>query len=118
MMRMPIPISLPVVAALLLVGVACTTDPAEKAAYEAFLNRIAQDCKPLIIGSDNMGQALIFNGLGADPGNYNNFLGKTSALYYGAIPPDLYRKSLTSFLGSGNYNNRSFECIFAHLPKK
>ena len=118
MMRAPRPISGSIVALLVLSGVSCATDPAEKAAYEAFLSQIARDCKPLIIGSDNMGQALIFNGLGADPDNYNNFLGKTSALYYGGIPPDIYRSSLTAFLGPGKYNNQSFECIFAHLPKK
>lgn len=103
---------------LALAGASCTTDPTEKAAYEAFLNQIARDCKPLIIGSENIGQALVFNGLGADPDHYNNFLGKTSALYNGAIPQKIYRQSLTAFLGAGTYNDRSFDCIVAHLPKQ
>jgi hypothetical protein len=84
--------------------------------YSAFLSRIAAECRPLIIGSDDIGQAIIFNGLGAIPENYNNFLGKTSALYSGAISPQLYRDSLTTFLGGGTYNQRSFDCIIAHLP--
>ena len=100
-----------------LASVSCASE-SQKAAYEAFLNKIAEDCRPLIIGSDNIGQALVFNGLGADPNNYTNFLGKTSALYCGDLPPDVYRNSLTAFLGAGTYNDRSFECIFTHLPKK
>jgi hypothetical protein len=81
------------------------------------LNQIAADCKPLIIGSDNIGQAIVFNGLGARPESYNNFLGQTSALYNGSIPPEVYRSSLTNFLGGGTSNERSFDCIVAHLPK-
>lgn len=117
MMRVPRAVVWTIAALLGLANVSCAS-PDEKAAYEAFLNQIARECKPLIIGTENIGQALTFNGVGSDPENYNNFLSKTSSLYYGIMPPDLYRKSLTSFLGSGNYNNRSFECIFAHLPKK
>ena len=58
-----------------------------------------------------MGQAIVFNGLGAISENYNNFLGKTSALYNGTISPQLYRDSLTSFIGSGTSNQRSFDCV-------
>ena len=77
----------------------------------------AKKCSlPLIIGSDNMGQAIAQNGLGAIPENYNNFLGKTRALYGGAISPQIYRDSLTSFVGGGTYNQRSFDCIVARLP--
>jgi hypothetical protein len=94
----------------------CASDAAQKDAYNAFLERIANECKPLIIGSDNLGQAIVFNGLGASPENYNNFLGKTSALYHGSISPQIYRESLTTFLGGGTYNQRSFDCIVAHLP--
>ena len=94
----------------------CASNNPQADAYNAFLERIANECKPLIIGSDNLGQAIVFNGLGASPENYNNFLGKTSALYYGSISPQIYRESLTTFLGSGNYNQHSFDCIVAHLP--
>jgi hypothetical protein len=84
--------------------------------FQAFLQKIAVECKPLIIGSDDIGQAIIFNGLGAVPEHYNNFLGQTSALFGGSITPDTYRASLDAFLGSGSYNRRSFDCIIGHLP--
>ena len=95
---------------------ACASNAGQVDDFNAFLNRIAAECKPLIIGSDDMGQAIVFNGLGANPGNYNNFLGRTSALYRGAIPPQVYRDSLTAFIGSGTSNQRSFDCIEARLP--
>jgi hypothetical protein len=117
MMRTPRPAPWMVVALFVLGSVSCASQ-SEKAAYETFLNKIAQDCRPLIIGSENIGQALIFNGVGSDPDKYNNFLSKTAGLYYGSVPPQIYRNSLTAFLGSGTYSDRAFECIFAHLPKK
>ena len=95
---------------------ACASGPKQDDGYNAFLERIAAECKPLIIGSDNIGQAIVFNGLGAIPENYNNFLGRTRALYTGAISPQIYRDSLTTFLGSGTYNQRSFDCIIGRLP--
>lgn len=116
-MRTLRPVSWILATMLVLAGASCTTEP-QKAAYEAFLNEIARDCKPLIIGSDNIGLALAFNGLGADPDHYANFLSKTAALYYGAIPQKIYRNSLTAFIGTGSYNDRSFDCIIAHLPKQ
>ena len=94
----------------------CASNNPQADAYNAFLERIANECKPLIIGSDNLGQAIVFNGLGASAENYNNFLGKTAALYHGSISPQIYRESLTTFLGSGTYNQHSFDCIVAHLP--
>lgn len=94
---------------------ACASNPGG-GGFDAFLQRIAADCKPLIIGSDNMGQAIVFNGLGAIPDNYNNFLTQTKALYAGSIPPQTYRTTLTSFVGAGSYNQRSFDCIESHLP--
>ncbi len=103
-------------AATALLLVACASGGGEANAYQAFLQKIAADCKPLIIGNDDIGQAIVFNGLGAVPENYNNFLGKTSALYAGSISPAIYQASLTSFIGSGSYNQRSFDCIIAHLP--
>jgi hypothetical protein len=107
-----------VVVMLALAGVSCAGSATKQSDFDVFLSRLAQDCKPLIIGSDNFGQAIVFQGLGAQPENWNNFLGKTMALYSGAIPPDIYRDSLTAFIGSGSYNERSFNCIMAHLPKK
>ncbi len=104
-----------VVVAGALVAGGCASAP-QRDAYTAFLQKIAAECKPLIIGSDDIGQAIVFNGLGAVPENYNNFLGKTAALYAGSISRDLYRDTLTSSLGGGSYNARSFDCIFTHLP--
>lgn len=104
-----------VVAVGALVAAACASPP-QQDAYNAFLQKIAAECRPLIIGSDDIGQAIVFNGLGALPENYNNFLGKTAALYAGSISRDLYRDTLTSSLGGGSYNARSFNCIFTHLP--
>ena len=111
--------TLPANAVVLLLAAAvaaCASNAAQEDGYNAFLQRIAADCKPLIIGSDNLGQAIVFNGLGALPENYNNFLGKTSALYNGGISATTYRDSLTTFLGGGSYNQASFDCIIAHLP--
>jgi len=105
------------VATLFIVAVcACASSPGSDG-FDAFLQKIAADCKPLIIGTDNMGQAIVFNGLGANPDNYNNFLGQTKALYAGSIPPSTYRAALTSFVGTGSSTQRSLDCIEAHLPK-
>src|SRR5262249_42113384 len=62
----------------------CATTSAQSG-YQAFLQKIAVECKPLIIGADDMGQAIVFNGLGAIPVNYTNFLSMTSALYSGSV---------------------------------
>jgi len=106
-----------VVSALLALA-GCASTGSGDDGYNAFLQSIAAQCKPLIIGNDNVGQAIQFNGLGAAPENYNNFLGKTRALYGGGISADTYRDSLTSFLGGGSYNKASFDCIIARLPAK
>jgi hypothetical protein len=104
------------VALLLAALAACSTGPAAQDPYNAYLETIAKACKPLIIGSDDMGQAIVFNGLGATQEHYGTFLSQTSSLYRGAITPDVYRGAMTSFVGSGTYNARSFDCIVAHLP--
>lgn len=104
------------VAALLTMLDACATGSGANDPYNAFLETIATQCKPLIIGGDNMGQAIMFNGLGATQEHYGSFLAQTSSLYRGAITPEVYRNALTSFVGSGTYNAQSFDCIVAHLP--
>ena len=111
---------MPSVAAVVLgmTVVGCASQSAQESGYNAFLNRIAAECKPLIIGSDNMGQAIMLNGLGAEPEHYTNFLGQTSALYNGGLSPEVYRNSMNSFVGSGSYNERSYQCIIKHLPGK
>jgi hypothetical protein len=105
------------VAAMLGMATVSCASNSQESGFNAFLQTIATECKPLIIGSDNIGQAIIFNGPGAQPDNYNNFLGQTKALYNGSIPATVYRNSLNSFLGGGSSNERSFNCIIAHLPK-
>ena len=111
---LPIPA---IVAGLFSLGCISCASPAQKAGYETFLDNIAEDCKPLIIGSDNIGVALASNGVaGAGPYSYHHFLKQTLALYYGQIPPATYRTFLTAYVGAGTYNDRSFDCIVAHLP--
>ena len=102
---------------LALATISCSSSP-QVDAYNAFLNKIATACDPLIIGSDNMGQAIIYNGLGANNENYTTFLRQTSALYEGSMSPAVYRQALTDNLGGGTYNERSFNCIISHLPGK
>lgn len=105
-------------AAALCVFVLCgCATPASSDSFDGFLQRIAAECKPLIIGSDDFGQAIVFNGLGAAPDHYNIFIARTQALYGGGISPQIYRESLTAFVGAGSYNARSFDCIVAHLPR-
>jgi hypothetical protein len=90
---------------------------ASNAEYNAFLKQLAADCKPLIIGRDDIGRAISNSGgLGADPDNYHKFLSYTSRLYRGTLSEPEYRRSLTAFLGAGSYNRKWFDCIAAHLP--
>jgi hypothetical protein len=117
-MRVSQALSWMVVVVLVSAGVSCAAYRARQDEYSTFLNQLAKDCKPLIIGSDDIGQAIIFNGIGAQPENYANFLSKTQALYNGALDPDIYRQTLTAFIGSGTYNEKSYACIIAHVPKK
>jgi len=96
---------------------ACGSNPDQSDGFNPFLQTIATQCRPLIIGSDDMGQAITFNGLGAIPEHYNIFVNKTEALYRGGISPQIYQESLTAFVGAGSSNERSINCIVAHLPK-
>lgn len=103
---------LPLLAALS----SCPPAVASNAGYNAFLKQIAAECKPLIIGRDNVGQAISNGTMGVDVDNYHKFLSYTSRLYRGTLSEPEYRRSLTAFLGAGSYNRRSFDCIAAHLP--
>src|SRR5215472_18613682 len=78
---------------------ACAT-PAGEDTFDAFLHRVAVQCKPLIIGSDDMGQAILFNGVGAMPERYNTFIAKTQALYGGGISQQVYRDSLVEYVSA------------------
>lgn len=94
----------------------CPLAAASATDYNAFLKQIAADCKPLIIGRDNMGQAILHAGMGVDVNNYHTFLSYTSRLYRGTLSEPEYRRSLAAFLGAGSHNGQSFDCIAVHLP--
>jgi hypothetical protein len=79
-------------ALLALVAISCAFNSLQEVAHNAFLNKIAAECEPLIIGSDNVGQATVFNGLGASNDNYTRFLRMTSALYAGRMSQVVYRQ--------------------------
>jgi hypothetical protein len=53
------------VAFFALAAAACASSRAKEDGYNALLQKIAADCKPLIIGNDNLGQAIVLTGLGA-----------------------------------------------------
>jgi hypothetical protein len=82
--------------------------------YNAFLNRIATSCKPMMIGSRDMSEKILGN-QSSDDSNYNYFLDLTSQLYYGKVSPDAYRSGVSGFLGGGADTNRSLDCILATL---
>jgi hypothetical protein len=117
MMRMSEPVRTTARVVLLVACTSCAT-PAGRGAYDAFLDKIAVECKPLIIGSDNLTVAISTIGsAGTERDHYHDFLSATKALNYGNIPGAVYRNSLTAQLGRGPYNDQSFDCIVAHLPK-
>jgi hypothetical protein len=82
--------------------------------FNGYLDTIATNCNPLMIGINNVSEWLQNQG-SADP-NYNYFLDITSRLYYGTVSRDAYRDSITGFFGPGSTNAQSFACIFRNLP--
>jgi hypothetical protein len=82
--------------------------------FNAFLNRIAAACRPLLLGSQDMGYA-IEHGAALGNDNYSYFLDMTSRLYYGRIDADAYRSGITGFLGPGADTLRSLDCILGNL---
>jgi hypothetical protein len=91
-----------------------TMNNVQATGYNAFLNRIAASCKPLLIGSRDMSEKILGN-QSSDDSNYNYFLDLTSQLYYGKVAPDTYRSGISGFLGGGADTNRSIDCILATL---
>lgn len=102
----------------LVIVTACAVATAEDDGYNAFLQKIAADCKPLVIGNDNFGEAITFNGLGADSSNYSVFLTRTQALYNGGITPKTFHDSYALGESGGKFSDRAIECIIAHVPKR
>ncbi|HTS23509.1 MAG TPA: hypothetical protein VMN79_17090 [Casimicrobiaceae bacterium] len=104
-------------AGLSLACASCVVAPPQSD-YDAFLAAVRHDCEPIILGSDNMGQAMLYNGFGVDADSYHSFANLTEALYYGKISPAMYVRSLTATVGWGSHNDRSFDCILGHLPRQ
>ena len=96
---------------------AATSAAAQDAGYNAFLQSIAADCKPLVIGNDNFGEAIIFNGLGADSTHYSVFLSRTRSLYSGGLTPKEFHDSYALGESGGKFSDKAIECIIAHVPK-
>jgi hypothetical protein len=83
--------------------------------FDAFTNQIATRCNPLMLGSVNIGQQLLYShGAGGD--SYDYFLDITSRLYYGQISPSSYQGAVLGFFGAGDDTNRGIACIIANLP--
>ncbi len=85
--------------------------------YDAFLNKIATSCSPLMIGSRDMSFKILHND-SSDDSNYNYFLDLTSQLYYGRTSPEAYRSGISGFLGGGADTTRSLDCIMANLREQ
>jgi len=81
--------------------------------FNAFLDRIATVCQPLVIGSRDVGQDIRQGrGFGDD---YAYFLDMTSRLYYGQITADAYGSGITGFFGPGASTNAALDCIVANV---
>jgi len=112
-------ITLMALALTALVGAGCAPDAmtprAEQTGYDGWLNLVATRCNPLMLGSHNIGQELLYShGIGDD--SYNYFLDITSRAYYGQISPASYRGAVLGFFGAGDDTNRGIDCIVANLP--
>jgi len=106
-------------AALLVTVCGCAPDSVtnvQATGYNAYLNTIANDCNPLMLGDANVSE-WIRNG-GANDYNYAYFIDMTSKLYYGNVSPDAYRSGITGFFGPSTRNEASFACIFRNLPPR
>jgi hypothetical protein len=99
------------------IGASAAT-PGPDAGYNAFLQKIAADCKPLVIGNDDFGQAIVFNGQGAEPGHYGTFLDRTKALYSGGMSAKEFHDAYALGADGGKFSDKSIQCIIAHVPKQ
>ena len=103
--------------ALAIACAACAPDAyrsAQATGFNAYLRQLPAACKPLIIGSENIGEDIQMNNSGAD--NYSYFLDATSKLYYNRLSPASYRQAVVGFLGPGAESERSIDCIIRTLP--
>jgi hypothetical protein len=110
--------SLPSLGLMALLAAGCAPDDMvnrKATGFDAFTNQIATRCNPLMLGSHNIGQELLYShGIGDD--SYDYFLDITSRLYYGQISPSSYQGAVLGFFGAGDDTNRGIACIIANLP--
>lgn len=82
--------------------------------FNGYLRQLPTACRPLIIGSENIGDDIQMNNNGAT--NYSYFLDVTSKLYYHQLSPAGYRQAVIGFLGPGAQSEQSVDCIIRTLP--
>ena len=82
--------------------------------YNAFVNRIAKECYPMQLGSDQMSDKIQRNAM---DDNYIYFLDQTSRLYYGTITQAAYRSSINGFFLGGATTDIALDCILSKLPQ-
>jgi hypothetical protein len=82
--------------------------------FNAYLDQIAVQCKPLMIGQYDMTYRLTNKGIYGDDFNY--FFDLTSQLFYQRTSPAAYRSGVNGFFGGGATTDRSIDCIIATLP--
>ena len=80
--------------------------------FNAFLDQIAQECKPLQIGRYQMSEMIQRNAMVDD---YVYFIDQTSRLYYGTISEAAYRNSINAFFLGGS-TGIAIDCILSKLP--
>jgi hypothetical protein len=100
-----------------ILAVGCAPDSVrsvQATGFNAYMKQLPTACRPLIIGSQDIGNQIMMNDMGDN--DYNYFVDVTSRLYYNRISPDSYRQALVGFFGAGTPNDRSFDCIFRTLP--
>jgi hypothetical protein len=100
--------------AMLVLVAGCAPDAMNNRAatgFNGYLNTIGRDCSPLLLGGQEMSEALQ---TGAGDNNYNYWLDVTSKLYYNTMSPASYREAVTAFFGAGY--DRAIDCTIAKLP--
>jgi hypothetical protein len=104
---------------LAIAAVGCAPDSVtnrQATGFNGYLDTLANDCRPLVIGPYNVGGWLTMRG--SDDPNYNYFFNMTSRLYYGTVSQAEYQEGVGSFLGPGSTNGQAFACIFANLTSQ
>ena len=82
--------------------------------FNAYLDRIAVACKPMMLGKYDMSYRLQQKDMYDDDANY--FMDLTSRLFYQAVTPESYESGINGFFGGGATTNRSIDCIIVNLP--